>query len=119
MNDVFKLNDIFVAELLEERDLSDGSRGDTFVGVLQLDLLKCDDLGSVFVLGFPNDSIGALADFLLTFKSDITLFRCDHVNIWGYLIYRQLFGFALLGDHIVLECEVHVFLVAILDHSLS
>lgn len=61
VNNVEQADNVWVAHLLEERDLADGCRGHTFILGFETDLLECDDavVGGAEVAGFVNNTVCA------------------------------------------------------------
>ena len=55
-------DDVRVLELLEERNLTDGSGGDAFVLGLETDLLQSEKLSGTLILGLVDDTIGTFSD---------------------------------------------------------
>jgi hypothetical protein len=61
VDNVEEADNVWVAHLLEERDLADGSRGHTFILGFETDLLECDDavVGGAEVAGFVDNTVRA------------------------------------------------------------
>lgn len=75
MHNLLQINYVWVvAQLLKDRDFSDGRRRDSIVAMVYLYLFDCNDLitGSFCLI---NDSVGALAQFLSIFELAAEFFR--------------------------------------------
>jgi hypothetical protein len=81
VDNVFELHNVWVSQLLEERNLSNGCRRNALIGVLEPNFLKSDDLVCFPVASFEDDAIGAFAKFFMSFKSQVTLLSRDHFHI--------------------------------------
>jgi hypothetical protein len=61
VDNVEQADNVWVAHLLEERDLADGCRRHAFILGFQTDLLECDNavVGGAEVAGFVNNTVCA------------------------------------------------------------
>ena len=66
VDNFLQLDNVGMAQALEETNLSDGGGGHTIVFLLQSNLLKCDYLARYQIAALVNNTVGALSQFLLS-----------------------------------------------------
>ena len=88
MDNILKFYNILVFQLPQQGDFSNSGAWDSFIGVLEFDLLKRDSLSCCFVDCLVHSSVGALAEFTIEqLKADVTFFLDDHFCVsFGLLL---------------------------------
>ena len=103
VHDVLQLDDVRVAQLLQQRNLADRSRGDALVRVLQANFLEGANVVCLAVNGLENDAVSSLSEFFMSFKPLVALLCRDHLHVCHRLCGLVPFVFSLLLVRLLVE----------------
>ena len=103
VDDVLELDDVWVAQLLQQRNLADRSRGDALARVFQANFLEGANVVCLAVNGLENDAVSSISEFFMSFKPLVALLCRDNLHVCHRLCGLVPFVFSLLLVRLLVE----------------